>query len=116
MNDQQIIEFIANNIEKKRLSNNISAEDLALKGGHNAQTYSNFINKNTNIKISTFIQILRGLGELDSFQQLIEYKELYSPMNSNNKLPQRVSNKKKIHVSNKNAQVVNNRPKWGDEK
>lgn len=109
MNDQQIIEFIADNLEKKRLFNEISAEDLANKGGHNAQTYSNFINKHTNIKISTLIQILRGLGELDSFQQIIEYKTSYSPMGvSNTKLPKRIRNHTKYNISN--------RPKWGDEK
>lgn len=109
MNDQQIIEFIADNLEKKRLSNEISADDLAQKGGYNAQTYSNFINKHTNIKVSTLIQIIRGLGELDSFQQLIEYKKSYSPMGvSNTKLPKRIRNHKKQNISN--------RPKWGDEK
>jgi transcriptional regulator with XRE-family HTH domain len=109
MNDQQIIEFIAENLEKKRLSNEISAEDLAHKGGHNAQAYSNFMNKHTNIKISTLIQILRGLGELDSFQKIIEYKESYSPMNINStKLPKRIRNHKK--------QNIVERPQWGDEK
>ncbi|MCK9329083.1 MAG: helix-turn-helix domain-containing protein [Candidatus Cloacimonetes bacterium] len=109
MNDQQIIEFIAINIEKKRLSNKISADDLAHKGGYNAQTYSNFINKHTNIKISTLIQILRGLEELDNFQHIIEYKEAYSPMDaSSTKLPKRIRNHKKADM--------NNRSKWGDEK
>jgi hypothetical protein len=55
------------------------------------------------------IQIIRGLGELDSFQQLIEYKKSYSPMGvSNTKLPKRIRNHKKQNISN--------RPKWGDEK
>lgn len=106
MSDEQIIKYLAENIEKKRLSKKISSEDLALLGGHKAQTYSNFINKHTEIKIGTFIQILRALGELQGLQNLIEYKEPYSPLGNNTELKKRIrkTNKK----SNKNIQ-------WGDE-
>ena len=106
MNDEQIIEFISQNLEKKRLSKKISSEELANKGGHVSQTYSNFINKNTNIRILTLIQILRGLGELDKFQSLIEFKEPYSPLGNNNQLPKRVRRSSKKTIK---------RPKWGDE-
>lgn len=105
MNDEQIISFIAQNLEKKRLSEKISSENLAKKGGHISQTYSNFINKNTNIRINTLVQILRGLGELDNFQELVEYKEPYSPLNTKTELPKRIRKNK----------VVTNRVKWGDE-
>ena len=105
MNDEQILEFISQNLEKKRLSKRIGMEELANKGGYVAQTYSNFINKNTNIRVSTLIQILRALGELDKFQELIEYKEEYSPLGNSAKLPKRV---RKSNLNNK-------RVKWGDE-
>ncbi len=107
MSDKEILEFISTNLEKKRLSKKISSETLANKGGYNYQTYSNFINKNTNIRIVTLIQILRGLGELDRFQECIEYKESYRPLENNTKLPKRVRTK-----SDKKAK----RPLWGDEK
>ncbi len=106
MNDEQIIEFISTNLEKKRLAKGLKSEDLASKGGHGTQTYSNFINKNTNIKLETFIQILRGLGELDKFQACIEYSKPYSPMGNNKTLPKRIRQKNKQEK---------NRPKWGDE-
>lgn len=106
MNDEQIIKFISENLEKKRLSKSLKSEDLANKGGHGAQTYSNFVNKNTNIRLETFIQILRGLGELDKLQKFIEYSNPYSPMGNNKVLPKRVREKN---------QKTNNRPKWGDE-
>lgn len=105
MNDEQISEFISQNLEKKRLSKKISSEELAKKGGYVSQTYSNFINKNTNIRLVTLIQILRGLGELEKLQELIEFKEPYSPLGSNKELPKRIRTK----VTNKT------RPKWGDE-
>ena len=107
MNDNQIIEFIAANLDKKRLSKNIVTEDLAKKGGHVSQTYSNFVNKNTNIRISTLIQVLRGLGELDKLQKLVEYKIPYSPLSNNVELPKRVR---------KSVDKNGDRPLWGDEK
>lgn len=108
MNDEQILEFISTNLEKKRLAKPITSESLADKGGHVAQTYSNFVNKNTNIRVSTLIQILRGLGELDRFQACIEYKEPYVPSKNNTSLPQRI--RKKVD------RKVAKRPLWGDEK
>lgn len=107
INDEQIIEFISQNLEKKRLSKKISSEELAKKGGHISQTYSNFINKNTNIRILTLIQVLRGLGELDKLQSLIEFKEPFSPLGNSSELPKRVRTSIKKTTS---------RPKWGDEK
>lgn len=105
MNDEQIIEFISQNLEKKRLSKKISSEELANKGGHVSQTYSNFINKNTNIRIVTLIQILRGLGELEKLQKIIEFKEPYSPLGNSQELPKRI----------RSSEKKTDRPKWGDE-
>lgn len=104
MNDEQILKFISSNLEKKRLSKKISAEELAKKGGYNSQTFSNFVNRNTNVKISTLIQVLRGLGELDKLQELIEYKTPYNPLESEKVMKRVRPNTKKI-----------TRPKWGDE-
>lgn len=107
MSDEFIINFIAQNLEKKRLSEKITSEELAEKGGYNSQTYSNFVNKNTNIRMITFIQILRGLGALDILEK-IEYKEEFSPYRYKNKiaLPKRVKTNK--------GKVIN-KIKWGDE-
>ena len=66
------------------------AEELANKGGCNKQTYSNFISKGTDIRLGTFIDILRGIGELENFQKLVEYKEPYSPLGNQTKPQKRV--------------------------
>ena len=105
MSDTQIIAAIGEHIEKARISKQISSENLAKKGGHHPQTYSNFINRGTNIKIETIIQIFRGLGELDKLQQAFEYKEPFSPSATKKKLPKRIWAKKNI-----NDKIV-----WGDE-
>jgi transcriptional regulator with XRE-family HTH domain len=90
MSDKEIISTIANNIEKTRVSKNITSKDLAQKGGYNKQTYTNFVNKGTNIKLDTVIGILRGLDKLDALQNLFEYKEVYSPIQESLQKPQRV--------------------------
>jgi hypothetical protein len=79
MSNEQIINYIANNIEKERIHKSLSSEELANKGGHNSQTYSNFLNRGSNIKIATLIDIYRGLGELEKLQKAFEFKAPYSP-------------------------------------
>jgi len=107
MSDEQIIKEIAINLEKQRLYKELSSESIASRGGHNMQTYSNFINKGTNIRISTLIQILRGLGSLDEFQKTIEFKQPYSPTGKY-EIP-----KKRIFKNKTSSQK--NDIKWGDE-
>lgn len=105
MSNEQIIKFIADNLEKKRQSKKITSEELAQLGGHKMQTYSNFINKNTDMKISTLIQVLRGLGELEGLQKLIEYKEPYRPLGG------KIDLKKRIRKSSIND---DNKIEWGE--
>jgi len=90
MSDEQIREQIALSIEKKRINKKIKATTLAEKGGHNTQTYSNFINRSTDIKIGTLIQILRGLGELDKLEAIFDTNEPYSPLQNNSKSAVRI--------------------------
>lgn len=79
MSDEQIIEQITSVIEKKRTSKRIKLSTLARRGGFNMQTYSNFTNRKTDIRISTLIQIFRGLNELDALENLFSAKEAFSP-------------------------------------
>ena len=104
MSDEQIIEVMAANIEKMRISKQISAQDMAKKGGYNSQTYSNFINRGSNVRLGTIIQMFRGIGELDKLQKVFEYKKPYSPTDKSIELPRRVFKKTA-------AKTV----KWGDE-
>lgn len=106
MSDEQILHEIAKNIEQMRIAKQISSEDMAQKGGHNPQTYSNFINRGTNIRLGTLIQMFRGIGELDKLQHALTYKQPFSPSGKYDKLPKRVF-KKRTQVSE---------IKWGDDK
>jgi len=93
MSNEQIVEVIAKNIESKRIHKPISSEELAKKGGHKAQTYSNFINRHTDIRISTLIDIFRGLGELDKLEKAFEHKIPFSPLGIMKKTPKKVYKK-----------------------
>ena len=96
MSDEQIIHQIAASINKKRLQKKIKSSDLAAKGGVNPQTYSNFINKGTDIRISTLIQILRGLGELELLEKLFEEKKVFYPSGRRARILKRVRSSKKL--------------------
>lgn len=106
MSDDAIIKFIAQNLEKIRLSQKITGRELAKKGGFSAQTFSNFLNKNSDIKLSTFIQILKGLKKLELLEKL-EYKVTYSPFSNETKLSKRVRSRK---IAQKNPII------WGKDK
>lgn len=93
MPDEQIIQQIANSLDKKRRKKEIASVSLAKKGGHGVQTYSNFINQGKDIRLSTFIQILRGLGELDKLEEMLEDKEVFSPTGKKASIPKRIRTK-----------------------
>jgi len=95
MSDEQIIKEIANSIEKKRLQKKIKASELAKIGGFNAQTYSNFINKHSDIKLSTLIQIIKALGELDKLESLFNTREVFNPLTNSTKTIKRVRTTKR---------------------
>ncbi len=93
MPDEQIIQQIANSLDKKRRKKGIASVSLAKKGGHGVQTYSNFVNQGKDIRLSTFIQILRGLGELDKLEEMLEDKEAFSPTGKKVPIPKRIRTK-----------------------
>jgi len=97
MSDEQIIQQIANSLDKKRRKKGIASVSLAQKGGHGVQTYSNFINQGKDIRLSTFIQILRGLGELDKLEEMLEDKEVFSPTGKKASIPRRIRTKTIVH-------------------
>jgi len=96
MSDSEILQEIAKNIDKKRISIEKTSQQLADDGGHNMQTYSNFLNKNTDIRLSTVIQIFRGLDELNQLQKVFEHKEEFSPIKMSLK---KTNDKKRVSKS-----------------
>jgi transcriptional regulator with XRE-family HTH domain len=108
MSDNEIIEFIAKNTEKNRLSKNITQKEVSKKGGCNKQTLSNFAAQSTDIRLSTLIQIFRGIGELDKLQKAFEHKEQFSPVKTQSTLTER------LRAFSSKEDKKRNIIKWGD--
>ncbi len=108
--DEQMMLAIAQSIDEMRRVHGLTTEEMAKKGGFNPQTFSNFLNQGTNIKLSTLLQFLRGVGEVDKLQELFEKKKVYSPLGKNKTLP------KKIYASRKDTPKNNKKIIWGDDK
>ena len=103
ISNEQIRKRMATSLEKKRLHKGIKSATLAEKGGHNVQTYSNFINKNSDIRISTLIDIFRGLGELDKLEALFEMRVPYSPLEKQSVPMVRVSKSSSLKVTSQSG-------------
>lgn len=103
ISNEQIRKRMATSLEKKRLHKGIKSATLAEKGGHNVQTYSNFINKNSDIRISTLIDIFRGLGELDKLEALFEMRVPYSPLEKQSAPMVRVSKSSSLKVTSQSG-------------
>ena len=107
LTDEDILKEIGKNYEQLRLRKKLSDEDVKSKGGTTKDAIRRF-KKGENINLLNFIKILRGLGELENLQKLIEVKEEFSVINSKKKpLPKRVFKPK---------ETKNNDFTWGDEK
>jgi len=106
LTDDDIIKEFGSRYEKIRLNKRLSDEDVMKTGGVSKDAIHRLKN-GLNINLSNFIKILRGLGELDSLEKLIEPKANISLIKTKiNKTPKRIF---------KTAIKNNNRIKWGDE-
>ena len=70
MSDPAVVRELGNRIRQRRLNKNMTQQSLADKSGLSRITLSLFENgKSTNL--STFVQLLRGLEELDLLDVLL---------------------------------------------
>jgi hypothetical protein len=112
MLDEQIAQSIAKSIDKMRRVNGLTTEKMAMNGGFNPQTFSNFLNQGSNIKLSTLLQFLRGVGEIDKLEHVFEDKTLFSPTGQAVKIPKKIyASKAKDKKSNPHVKKI----VWGDE-
>lgn len=105
LTDKEILEDIGKQLGITRSKKQIDTKSLIAKGGTNHETLSNFFNGNSDIRMTSFIRILRGLGELDKLEALFKNKEEYSPISSAKPLKKRIHKKEKS-----NSDLV-----WGDD-
>jgi len=79
MTDDEIIHDLAVQFDLLRRSKKIKDSDLVLKGGTNRVVLNKFRNAQGGINLKTFIRLMRGLGELERLEALLENQEYYSP-------------------------------------
>jgi transcriptional regulator with XRE-family HTH domain len=68
---KELIEKIVKRVEKERLRQNITQEELSKKAGIPVATYRNFVYKKQ-ISLITFIKILKKLRMEDSLRLLVD--------------------------------------------
>jgi hypothetical protein len=106
LSNDDIGKELAKKFEKIRISKELSEFEVATKGGTNTAAIYRF-KKTGKITLTNFIMILKGIGELDNLEQLMNIDNEYSP------IPQaEMKTKKRIMKKKENN---NNEFKWGDE-
>jgi predicted transcriptional regulator len=99
MTDQEIISDIAKKINILRRTKALMVKDVASKGGVSIPVIAKFESKTNDIKISTFIKILRGIGELEQLENILSIDSSYSPIEEDTTpLPKRIRRKKIIET------------------
>lgn len=70
LSDADVFLELARRIKKRRLNLNITQEELSNRAGVHVQTIKNFESGKTTTLL-TFIQILRGFGDLNAFDSFL---------------------------------------------
>ena len=109
MTDPQVLAELATRLDHLQRSKGFSDKRLAERGGVSVRTISAFTNNHKDITLTSFIKLLRGVGELDRLGELLPPAEpTYSPAEGGYiEPPQRVREKR----VNPNRRGFN----WGDE-
>lgn len=105
MNDAEILSDLADKFDSLRRMKEIRDQDLVRAGGTNDIAMTKF-RGGGNITLKTFIRLMRGLGELDRLEKLLELSTAYSPAGKNAAVPER-----RVRKKTKPTQPF----AWGDE-
>lgn len=104
LGDDEIIKDIGEKIEYLRRVKGIQSKELCERGGAGYTAYRNLVNGKGGVSLRSFVELLRGLGELDRLEKLLDAGDSYAPTGNNTPPPKRIfkktTPKKKI---------------WGDE-
>ena len=106
LSDEEILIELGTRIERRRREKEFSDAELVEKSGTNIATLKRFRANKGTISLTSFIRILRGLGELDSLNALLESTHTFSPSQQIEK-----PLKKRIYKKKSKASTF----QWGDE-
>ncbi|MBN2965548.1 helix-turn-helix transcriptional regulator [Sulfurospirillum sp. T05] len=78
--DKEIIATLGERLDYIRREKEIPVKELAKRSGTNTDTLTRFFNGKSSISLTSFVRILRGLGELDALEPLFKQEQEYSPI------------------------------------
>ncbi len=97
LSDEAILYELADRIDLIRRKKGLSDHELIQKSGSNSSTLNRFRSHEGGISLINFIRLLRGLGELDGFDTLLEDDKSYSPAQQIiSKIPKRIRKSTRI--------------------
>ena len=80
MTDQEILRDLAERLDHLRRSKAFTDREVAERGGASVRTLVAFRRANKDIALTSFIKLLRGIGELERLEQLLPAAEpVFSP-------------------------------------
>ena len=77
--DAEIAEQLAQWVARERLSQNLSQQDVYQRAGIAGSTYKKF-EQTGETSLVRFIAVLRAIGRLDAFEQILSSQPRVSPM------------------------------------
>ena len=104
LGDDEIIKDIGEKIEYLRRAKGIQSKELCERGGAGYTAYRNLVNGKGGVSLRTFVELLRGLGELDGLEKMLTTESKYSPTGQNSTPPKRIFKK-----------TTSTKHIWGDE-
>lgn len=106
LTDEQIAKQLGEQFEALRLHKRIQDAEIQANGGVGRDAIDKLRNHRGAITLTSFIKILRGLGELERLESLLALHSEYVPSQTTAKPIKRVSKKRAVS----DAPFV-----WGDE-
>lgn len=106
MTDEEILKDLAGKLDMLRRIKHIKDTELVSRGGSNRTVLKNFRGGKSGISMTSFIRLMRGLGELERLETLLELPESYSPGTKGRDIPP-----KRVRSAPQKSSSF----KWGDE-
>lgn len=95
LTDDEILADLARKLDHLRRAKKLKDEELAAKGGTSRFVLNKFRSGTGGITLRSFIRLLRGVGELDQLESLLQEPDYYTPTGRNKEIPaQRVRDSK----------------------
>lgn len=105
MTDREVVAKLGKCFDKVRRHKHIQDKTVLEFSGTSSAVLAKFRGGKGNITLESFVKLMRGIGELEQLENLLQVSEQFSPTRKPKALP------KRIHKPNKPAGTF----KWGDE-